>query len=88
VEPVPFVVVLSRLLCRCALFEASEPVVDRNQIEQRQNDDRGQPCVRYSISGYGKTLVPVLEVICAWGRAHLNRLSNANARRKGAGIFC
>jgi len=31
------------------------------------------PCVRYSISKYGMTLVPVLEVICTWGRQHLRR---------------
>jgi DNA-binding HxlR family transcriptional regulator len=29
------------------------------------------PCVYYSISKYGKTMLPVLEQICAWGRAHL-----------------
>ena len=29
------------------------------------------PCVHYSISPYGQTLLPVLEVICAWGRRHL-----------------
>jgi DNA-binding HxlR family transcriptional regulator len=32
------------------------------------------PCVRYSISEYGMTLVPVLEVICNWGRRHLAKL--------------
>jgi DNA-binding HxlR family transcriptional regulator len=32
------------------------------------------PCVRYSISEYGMTLLPVLEVICSWGRQHLARL--------------
>ncbi|HEX4031498.1 MAG TPA: helix-turn-helix domain-containing protein [Terracidiphilus sp.] len=31
------------------------------------------PCVRYSISPYGLTLVPVLEVICGWGRKHLQK---------------
>ena len=29
--------------------------------------------VRYSISEYGMTMVPVLEEICAWGRRHLAR---------------
>jgi len=29
------------------------------------------PCVRYSISKYGLTLLPVLNTICAWGRHHL-----------------
>lgn len=31
------------------------------------------PCVWYSISPYGLTLVPVLEVICGWGRKHLQK---------------
>jgi DNA-binding HxlR family transcriptional regulator len=30
------------------------------------------PCVRYSISTYGLTLLPVLEEICKWGRNHLS----------------
>jgi DNA-binding HxlR family transcriptional regulator len=29
------------------------------------------PCVHYSISKYGETMLPVLEQICAWGRVHL-----------------
>src|SRR6185437_14636145 len=40
-----------------------------------RNDARSvPPCVRYSISEYGKTLVPVLELICMWGKKHLVRL--------------
>jgi DNA-binding HxlR family transcriptional regulator len=39
-------------------------------------EEDGVPvCVRYSISGYGMTLVPVLEEICVWGRRHLARAS-------------
>ena len=29
------------------------------------------PRVHYTISPYGQTLLPVLAVICAWGRRHL-----------------
>jgi DNA-binding HxlR family transcriptional regulator len=36
------------------------------------------PCVRYSISNYGLTLVPVLEVICGWGRLHLKRTAKTS----------
>jgi DNA-binding HxlR family transcriptional regulator len=32
------------------------------------------PCVHYSISKYGLTLLPVLEEICQWGRNHLKLL--------------
>ena len=37
----------------------------------RRQTSVAPPCVRYSISPYGQTLLPVLEVICAWGRNHL-----------------
>ena len=37
----------------------------------RQEQKRIPPCVYYSISKYGLTLLPVLETICAWGRNHL-----------------
>jgi len=60
----------------------------RDGIVRRKQESTIPPCVRYSISGYGKTLVPVLEVICDWGRAHLKRLNNTSARRKESGIFC
>lgn len=39
----------------------------------RQRDADTPRNVRYSISEYGLTLTPVLEVICAWGRKHLQR---------------
>lgn len=41
------------------------------------------PCVRYSISPYGMTLVPVLEVICAWGRMHEPGTRFTRADRNG-----
>ena len=37
------------------------------------------PCVHYSISPYGMTLVPVLETICAWGRNHIRRVQSGSA---------
>jgi len=38
------------------------------------------PCVRYSSSDYGWTLVPVLETICVWGRRHLQRRQKSLGR--------
>jgi DNA-binding HxlR family transcriptional regulator len=36
--------------------------------------EQGLPLrVRYSLTPYGKTLVPVLDVLCSWGREHLKR---------------
>ena len=49
----------------------------RDGILRRHQENAIPPCVRYSISAYGWTLVPVLEVICNWGRAHLRRLKKA-----------
>jgi DNA-binding HxlR family transcriptional regulator len=43
-------------------------------IIMRHEERSVPPCVRYSISEYGTTLLPVLEVICGWGRNHLARL--------------
>jgi DNA-binding HxlR family transcriptional regulator len=40
-------------------------------IIQRRVETSTTQCVRYSISRYGRTLVPVLETICTWGRNHL-----------------
>lgn len=40
------------------------------------------PCVWYSISPYGMTLVPVLEVVCAWGRKHLEQKAKCISRER------
>ena len=52
----------------------------RDGILLRYQEATVPPCVRYSLSEYGWTLAPVLEVICAWGRSHLNRQHRATAR--------
>lgn len=39
----------------------------------RREESGKKRCVYYSISNYGMTLAPVLEVICAWGRSHMQR---------------
>lgn len=49
----------------------------RDGILVRRQENTVPPCVRYSISKYGWTMVPVLETICAWGRRHLQRRSRA-----------
>jgi DNA-binding HxlR family transcriptional regulator len=47
-------------------------LTDAGILERRQ--ERGFPLrVRYSLTPYGRTLVPVLEVLCAWGREHLKQ---------------
>ncbi len=51
----------------------------RDGILLRQERKAVPRCVYYSISKYGRTLVPVLEAICAWGRNHL-RLTGASPK--------
>jgi DNA-binding HxlR family transcriptional regulator len=45
----------------------------RDGILIRHQGATRAPRVHYAISPYGQTLLPVLEVICAWGRRHLQR---------------
>lgn len=45
----------------------------RDGILVRRQERGMPPVVHYSISEYGLTLVPVLDVICGWGRQHLKR---------------
>ena len=49
----------------------------RDGIVVRRQEGGLPPCVYYSISKYGMTLLPVLEEICTWGREHLRLLSRA-----------
>lgn len=43
------------------------------------------PCVHYSISEYGMTLGPVLQVLCDWGRTHMqHEMQKPQARRRAA----
>lgn len=45
----------------------------RDGIILRQEERRIPPIVWYSISKYGKTMLPVMEMICAWGHKHIAR---------------
>jgi DNA-binding HxlR family transcriptional regulator len=42
-------------------------------ILDRHDAQTVPPCVHYSISEYGRTLAPVLESLCGWGRKHMER---------------
>jgi DNA-binding HxlR family transcriptional regulator len=42
-------------------------------ILTRQQEPGVRLQVRYSISPYGLTLLPVLDAMCTWGREHLKR---------------
>lgn len=55
----------------------------RDGILVRRQETAVGSCVRYSISKYGLTLLPVLETICAWGRNHLKLLRKVSAPTAG-----
>jgi DNA-binding HxlR family transcriptional regulator len=52
----------------------------RDGILVRRQKSSIPPCVYYSISRYGETLRPVLEMICAWGRIHLKQRQRTSCR--------
>lgn len=69
---------------RKSIPEMTERMLVRHLREMTESgilarqEDEGLPLrVRYSITPYGMTLVPVLDALCTWGRAHLQRLSPA-----------
>ncbi|HZQ43137.1 MAG TPA: helix-turn-helix domain-containing protein [Acidobacteriaceae bacterium] len=53
----------------------------RDGVLIRRQETTVPPCVRYSISKYGMTLLPVLEIICNWGRKHLQRVYRETSPR-------
>ena len=46
----------------------------RDGIVKRHQERTLPPIVRYSISNYGLTMVPVMGMICDWGRKHIARM--------------
>jgi DNA-binding HxlR family transcriptional regulator len=43
------------------------------------------PRVEYSLTGYGKTLRPITDLMCAWGKEHMRRRGGADGAKKVAG---
>lgn len=65
--------ITERMLLRHLRDLIESGILDRHQ-------EQGLPLrVRYSRTPYGMTLVPVLDVLCTWGRKHLKReIKNAS----------
>jgi hypothetical protein len=40
------------------------------------------PKVEYSLTEYGRTLRPITEVMCEWGRKHMKRIETRKKRRE------
>ena len=45
----------------------------------RHQEQTIPPVVRYSISNYGFTMVPVIDAICQWGRKHIAHIKKARS---------
>jgi DNA-binding HxlR family transcriptional regulator len=59
--------ITERMLLRHLRDLTESGIIDRHQ-------EPGLPLrVRYTLTPYGMTLVPVLDVLCTWGREHLKR---------------
>lgn len=44
------------------------------------------PKVEYSLTDYGKTLRPITEAMCAWGKAHLRRQPSPTTVEPAGGV--
>jgi len=51
--------------------------LERDGVVSRKVFDVVPPKVEYSLSGYGKTLQPLLEELCDWGERHEQRTAHA-----------
>jgi DNA-binding HxlR family transcriptional regulator len=54
--------------------------LENNRLITRTIYPTVPPKVEYSLSEYGATLVPVLEVMCEWGENH-NRMNRSETPR-------
>lgn len=49
--------------------------LERDEIVHRNVYPDVPPKVEYSFTDYGRSLEPVLQSLCNWGEAHLNRMN-------------
>lgn len=59
--------ITERMLIRHLQELVADGIIDRHDARQMP------PRVTYSISQYGRTLVPLVAQLCSWGEAHLAR---------------
>ena len=63
--------ITERMLLRHLRDMTESGILNRHQ-------EQGLPLrVRYSLTPYGMTLVPVLDALCTWGREHLKHERSA-----------
>ena len=52
--------------------------LERAGVVRREVHAEVTPRVEYSVSEYGRTLRPITDLMCAWGREHLRRTSGGS----------
>jgi DNA-binding HxlR family transcriptional regulator len=56
--------------------------LEKDDVIRRKNFDENEDHLRYALTTYGRTLVPILTHIAKWGAIHRERLTEkANSRR-------
>ncbi|MDB6064005.1 MAG: transcriptional regulator, HxlR family [Pedosphaera sp.] len=55
--------------------------MERDAIIHREVHAQVPPKVEYSLSEYGKTLRPLLELMCSWGLKHQSRQKRMGSKR-------
>ena len=78
-------------VCRFGELRRRIPGVSERMLTQqlRELEDHGivhrevypvvPPKVEYSLTPYGQTLRPITELMCAWGKQHIQRLETESA---------
>lgn len=66
--------ITERMLIRHLHELVDDGIIDRHDAQTVP------PCVHYSISEYGSTLAPVLQMLCDWGRNHMQ--TRVTSRRR------
>jgi DNA-binding HxlR family transcriptional regulator len=78
-------------VCRFGELRRRIPDVSERMLTQQLRELEGHgivhrkvyavvpPKVEYSLTPYGRTLCPITELMCAWGKKHIKRLEAAGA---------
>jgi DNA-binding HxlR family transcriptional regulator len=56
--------------------------LERDGIVERKVYPEVPPRVEYSLSSYGRTLLPITELMCAWGKNHMRRLARSSVNKR------
>ena len=82
---------LKEAVCRFGELRRKIPDISERMLTQQLRELEGHgiiqrtvypvvpPKVEYSLTAYGRTLRPITELMCTWGKKHMKRLDAASA---------